>query len=879
MKRIISLLLLLLGAQEMYAQEFVMMRGQVRDSSLTVIPFANVLAKDTTTNEMEAFAVTDVKGGFQIRLRKDTAYELQVTYVGYIPYRDIIQLNETNEEPFIIVLKESINALDEVTVVAEMPVLVMGDTISYKADAFTDGDERKLEDVLEDLPGFEVNDNGEIEVQGQRVEKVLVDGKEFFEGDTKLATKNIPADVVDRIQVLQNYNDIAPLQGISNDDRLALNIELREDKKRIVFGDIEAGGGPDQRYFGHANAFYYAPNTNVNFIGDANNIGQLALTVNDYFRMSGGLASFASRNGTNFRLNAGDLGIPITDRNSARGLTNRLGALNFSKSLSEKLQISGFAIGFNNQDDLGSNSLRTYPQFDEITQERLITNSSVDNQSGLGRFSLEYRPNYNVQVDYNFFGKHGDILQSQLRSSELMNSSNQLTEAIDRLPKSQTHQLRMFSALNNKNIVSAELGYNEDKNETERHLLSSLPLFSGFLDTSVNELDQILSNTSKRFDADFNYYYLLNKTMHINGTFGVNRSNQLLNTTLLNGNSALESIDQQLNITNRYVGISFRKKWEKLTINPGINLNSYELSNDDGTFQKQQFLFPQFIADYDFGSSHTLRLNYRQSLEYNDVTGYVEGLILDSYNTLLSGLNGLKPAIYHTINMRYRNFNTYNFFNIHAGLNHQHIIDGFTQNQELSGIESILNSANSSQANQLTTFYTNLEKRFDHWRLSGEVNLSRSELNNQLENQLLKNVNFTQLYQLNFSAKLFKIWSLRVGYAVSVNEYSSGGLSNSFLNYQPNVSTVVSFKGLRLESTYTYNQYVNRAQNLDSFFDVWDASISYRKSKSPWEFKVQGLNLLDTREVRRDSFSNNLISTFSYFIQQRYGIVTIMYDI
>lgn len=867
------------GLLSVHAQNHVLLKGQTRDTTYAPIAFANVMAIDTATKEMKAFAVTDVKGGFQLRLQANTVYEIKVTFVGFVPLSQHLQLDNTPDDPLILIMKESINSLDEVTVVAEMPVLVQGDTISYKAEAFTNGDERKLEDVLEELPGFAIRDNGDIEVQGQRVDKVLVDGKEFFEGDTKLATKNIPADVVDRVQVLQNFNDIRPMQGLNNDDQLALNIQLKSDKKRIVFGDIEAGGGPEKRYFGHANTFYYSPKTSVNFIGDGNNVGELALTLNDYFRMSGGMGSLASRNGTSFRMNAGDAGIPITDRNSASDLTNRLGAFNFTTRPSDKIQFSGFAIGFDNDVSLGSNSLRTYPQLADQTQEQLLTATSIGNRSGLARFSAKYTPNYNLQLDYSFFGKRSSIDQAMLRNSEQASGSNILTEGNGREPRSQRHQLRMFNALSEKNIISAEVNYNEEETPTNRLLSSQLPLFTDFLASNSFQLSQDRDIFSKRIDGAFNYYHLLNKTTHINAAVGINLSEQTLRSNLNDEQGEVVDLDQDLDITNRYVRLRYRKKWKKLTLSPGISFNSYTVKGVSESPVQSEYFFPQLNARYEFGSSHDVELNYNQSLEYNGVGSYAEGFILNRYNTLSFGNNELNPAISHNVTLNYRNFNMYSFFNISGGLNYRFIKDGFINNQSLSGVENVLTSVNAGEANQTASGYLNLEKRFNHFRVSGTVTVSKSILNNQIENQLIQNDNFTHQYRLNMSARLFKMWSVRTGYTASINRYTSGSLTNQFVNHRPNVGTTLTYKGFRFETEYAFNKYVNQSQDQQTSFDMLDASLSYRKKKSPWEFKIQGLNMLDTRAVRRDSFSDNLISTYSYNIQQRYGLFTVMYDL
>ena len=102
---------------------------------------------------------------------------------------------------------------------------------------FTNGTEKKLEDVLKKLPGVEIDSNGEIEVEGKKVQKVLVEGKEFFDGDSKVATQNIPASAIDKVQVLKNYNEVSSMKGVTNnEDNIAINIKLKEGKKSVLEG-------------------------------------------------------------------------------------------------------------------------------------------------------------------------------------------------------------------------------------------------------------------------------------------------------------------------------------------------------------------------------------------------------------------------------------------------------------------------------------------------------------------------------------------------------------------------------------------------------------------------------------------------------------------
>ena len=247
--RILIILSIVVLSRTAVAQETFEFTGHVVDSLQAPIELANVVAIENASGAVASFAVSDAEGFFLLKLQHDQSYTIKASFVGYETTEVPLEDPGKTQLPFKLELRSSTTQLEDLHFVEEMPITISGDTITYSADAFTKGNERKLEDVLEALPGFDVDKNGEIKVQGKKVERVLVEGKEFFEGDTKLAAENIPADAVDKVQVLTNFNDIAPLGQLNSDnDRIALNIQLQEDKKNFVFGDVEGGLGPDQRY-------------------------------------------------------------------------------------------------------------------------------------------------------------------------------------------------------------------------------------------------------------------------------------------------------------------------------------------------------------------------------------------------------------------------------------------------------------------------------------------------------------------------------------------------------------------------------------------------------------------------------------------------------
>ena len=234
------------------------LKGFVKDSLQNPLPFANVVAEPIIKSNNFKFGITDEKGRYKIKIKKGN-YNVKVSYLGFQTKKTELLIKGDTTKNFI--LTEQPNNLDEVII--EIPVIVKQDTIIYNTDKFVNGKERKLKNVLKKLPGVEVDKNGTVIVQGKKVTKLLVEGKPFFGGGTKLGINNIPADAIDNIVILDNYNEVGFLKNLSDSEEMAMNIILKEDKKKFVFGDIEAGKGNKEFYRTHSNLFLLQPQNNT----------------------------------------------------------------------------------------------------------------------------------------------------------------------------------------------------------------------------------------------------------------------------------------------------------------------------------------------------------------------------------------------------------------------------------------------------------------------------------------------------------------------------------------------------------------------------------------------------------------------------------------
>lgn len=234
-------IVLLLGICFSGIAQNITLKGTVRDSSGKGVEMANIIAINSESKALESYCVTNHSGLYKLNLKTNSTYDVKVSFLGFKTEEFTFKATALDAVKDITLVEEN-SLLSEVDVTYTMPVSVRGDTIVYDTDSFTTGTEKKLKDVLVALPGVEMNDDGQIEVEGKKVQKVMVEGKDFFDGDSKIAADNIPADAIDKVEVLRNYNEIGQMKGLSNDeDNIALNIKLKQGKKNFWFGELTAG--------------------------------------------------------------------------------------------------------------------------------------------------------------------------------------------------------------------------------------------------------------------------------------------------------------------------------------------------------------------------------------------------------------------------------------------------------------------------------------------------------------------------------------------------------------------------------------------------------------------------------------------------------------
>ncbi|UFH46847.1 carboxypeptidase-like regulatory domain-containing protein [Flavobacterium galactosidilyticum] len=876
--------------------------GVITDSKSSGLEMANVMAINKATKAMDSYAITNDKGKYSLTLKPNTAYSLKISFLG-MQNKELDFTTGLENTTKNIAMEEGGIELEGVEIVREMPVSIKGDTIVYNADSFKSGTERKLEDILKKLPGVEVNADGEIEVEGKKVQKLMVEGKDFFDGDTKLGVKNIPADAIDKIQVLRNYSEIGALKGVENNqDNLAMNIKLKSGKKNFWFGDMTAGIGvahKESRYLINPKLFYYNPRYSLNLITNFNNIGELPLTVQDYFKFTGGFRGVGQKGGSSFNVSSNDLGISLLRNNRAKEIETKFGATNFSYNVNKAWSLSGFGIISSSLTDLETKSQTNILQPNSSAILSTENRQEIANQkSNLGLFKLSssYKPTTRFQFDYDILTK----LSKQDENNSLLRESivggNSATENINTSKKqdpiSVNQNLSLYYTQSDKNIFAFEMQHlYQEENPFYNANLKSQPFnladyISGQNRNNINQNRFVKTN---KIDAKLDYYYMVTNKSNINVTLGNTYSHQNFNSSIYqildneavnNLNDAANKNDVNYNFNDTFLGLHYKILTGKFTFTPGVSLHSYSMTNEQlATSNSQNFFraLPDFLAIYQIKKAETLTYNFSYTNSFTDINQLTEGFVFSNYNSLTKGNRFLENATSQVHSLRYFKYNMFNFENITAFATYSKRVDAIKTRAIFNGVNQTSSPFNSDFADETLSGNGSYGRSFlKNYKASLGANLNWSKFNNIQNNIFSTNESFTQSYTLKASTNYKNLPNIELGYNIVKNDYNN----TTFYTEKPFAKLDYFFlKSFSFVTEYEFYHYYNNTKTVDNEYDFLTASLIYQKKGSKLEYKVSGTNLLNTRSLNDDSFSQFATRTSQYTVQARYIIFSLKYNL
>ncbi|MFD0795276.1 outer membrane beta-barrel protein [Mucilaginibacter litoreus] len=657
------------------AQNSRQLSGTIVDSTRLSLPGSNIKLK----NELGDSTVTiaDVNGKFSFPSVKGNKITLVITSIGYDGLIKHYTLQPDNKPVVLdpIILKSATKQLGAVTIVGVNPVVFKEDTVQYSVSAYKVRENAPIEDVLKKIPGLDVDKDGTVTAQGKQVTKVRVNGKDFFGGDVLSATKNLPADVIESVQVIDDYGDQANLTGIkTGEPDKILNFTIRKDKNYGYFGQATAGDGSDllpkkpgvdndNRYIGLLNFFKFKGDQQISVIGSINNTN---VNTFSYGTPTGGGGGFGGGGGR---------------RNAARGSS--------SSTVNRDGITDAHSIGLNYRDQWGK-TLSVYGSY-SFTNNTTFTNSTTFQENGSAtrstsnqisqtttnpvnhrfNFNLEWKPdtlNY-LKVTPTFTYSGSDVTSYDSVSStrqEVINkayTSNSVSNTSSpNYGISGFFNHRFKSTKRNLNIgfnASSVKSYEFD-NPINKYTIgvSSVPAYQYvYTDSRTNS-----------YGVNVSYLEPIGKVSYLELNYAFNHSftsSDKETDTLYTGNRFhkydLLSNNYNYTFTTHRFGLNYRIIETKYNLTLGIgglpaNLEGINLMNNVSTKVNTFNIVPAASFNYTFSRSQALRFNYNGSANQPSFSQLQP--VADFSNALypVQGNPDLRPEFTNNFSLRYNAF-------------------------------------------------------------------------------------------------------------------------------------------------------------------------------------------------------------------------------
>jgi outer membrane receptor protein involved in Fe transport len=886
-------------------------RGQLIDTTGTVLPSATVLLLSAKDSTLVNFGVSNAQGFFELKNISRTEYIFKVTFVGFAPYTVTI-----SPKPDALVvdlgpvkMQPESKVLDAVTVAAERaPVVVKKDTIEFNAGSFRTKPNAVVEDLLKQLPSVEVDNDGTIRAQGQQVQRVTVDGREFFGRDPKLATRNLPADAIDKVQIYDRQSDQAQFTGIDDGQReKTINLELKEEKRQGAFGNLTAGVGTDDRFSARASVNRFMKGNQLSFLGMGNNINEQGFSIGDYMNFTGGTQQMFSGGGVRIQVNnaGGNQGGPsINTGNRNNGIiTSYAGGVNFSNGYGKRNEslISGNYF-YNYLDHaIIQNTYREnfLPDGNFIYDQRASQNNINNNHRA--NLIIDHKIDsansikWTSGFTYNTTNtKQKSIGQTFTPEGQLQNESENLSLADGFTTTFLSEMLYRHRFKKKGRTLSTNL--NLSLSETDRE--GSLNQRNTFLIPEFKEqlVDQrnTQDNQNLTYGVTASYTEPLGNRKYLETSYTFRQNMNDVNREVYD--VVNEELVFNQNLSNKFnsdylfqrAGLNFRMNHTKYSITVGSNFQFTNLKGNletlgakiDRTFQN---MLPVARFSYEFSSTKRLRLDYETSVQEPGIQQLQPVIDNSDPLNIYVGNPNLKPAYQQSWRLNFSTFNPVSFISFFLFGDVFYTTNAITTaqfvNEQRVRTSIPVNVDNTFRAtgNASVSFPINKIKS----RFSIGVNASNQQsinILNEQENQIDQvmlggNVRYTFRYK--------EIVDLSIAPQLSYQKtkYEFDQPDQLFFNQAYNTEANVYFmKHYTFNSAFDYLVYASEATNYRETIPLLNMSVSrFLLKNKRGEMKLSVNNLLDQNIGITQSATSNYFERQTFNSLGRYYMVSFTY--
>jgi hypothetical protein len=928
MKIHLAFLILFLNVFVLSAQR-VELRGQLLDKSTNEsIIGANVaLYKNGETAIMKAVQ-SDVQGNFILLDIPTGVYELQISFVGYSPLKMPVSLTETKNLGTLFLENTGKNLKVLEVEGAQIRAVQKGDTTEINADAFKVNPDATAEDLVKKMPGITV-DKGVVKSGGEEVKKVLIDGKEFFGDDASMALKNLPAEVVSKIQVFDRLSDQAQFSGFDDgNSRRTMNVITRRGMKNAQFGKVYAGAGTEDRFSAGTNLNFFKGNRRISILGQSNNINQQNFSSQDLLGVSssggGGMGGGMGGGGMGRMMgmapSANDPSNFMVGQSNGINTTHSIG-LNYNDSLSPKVKLSGSYFFNNTQNETSKTLSRDFFLSDTTSQIYDDTSSSWSNNLN-HRFNLRmeinldtnnsiiYSPRLSWQLNQNASDNSGitsrelfDTLSTTNTNNAARNSGYSMTQNILFRHKFKKAGRTISLTLNSDN---SEKAGSSDLGSNNRFVLS---------DTSSNLLDLKQQTTTytngQTYSTNIMFTENIGKVAQLFLNYSpsqtINKSlketNRLdpMNLEILKLDSLLSNSFDNV-ITTQKGGAGIRIRTPKIMMVLNANMQQVVLTGNQrfpNQFELRKTfnnILPFAMFNFKFSSSTNMRVFYRSSTNIPSINQLQT--VLDNSNPLQlsTGNANLKQEFSQSITTRFGSANMKTsrsvFVNLSSNFTNNYIANSiFIANNDTVVSNGIILRKGSQLSrpvnlngfvnfNSLVTYSFPVKLIQSTLNIQGGLNynLRPGEINGQRNESETFAYSGGIVIASNISEKIDFTVSYNGGWNKVTNTLQPSLNNNYIVQTAGLKANWLPWKGLVLNTEITQSKYSGLGTGFNQNFTLWNAGVGYKflKDKSG-EIRATVFDLLKQNQSINRSVTETFVEDSYTRVLSRYFLFSFTY--
>lgn len=859
------------------------------------IEFATIQLLNPKDSVAITGATTNASGRFTLNAKKAKQYILKASFMGYEDQFKNIS-GEANLNVGTITLAENSVLLKEASVEAKaIEIAVKGDTIEYNADSYKVAENAALEELLKKMPGVEIDTEGKITINGKEIKKILVDGKEFFSDDPKVASKNLPAKMIEKLQVLDQKSDMALMTGFDDGEETpVINLQVKPGMKRGIFGNAFMGVGNEGKYEGNAFVAIAQDNTTISLMGGTNNTNNAGASD-----LAGAMFGGGGGRGMSF--------------GGGRGITKTTNiGVNVAHEIKDKLKLSTDVRVMERNNYVTSSSNRVYtsninPGFED-------TNSTGDNRnkSFAGGMRAEWTPDKDTKI---IFSPHLEF-NTDKRYSE-SHSLTQYEESSALYDKS-NNSYQNYDSKGNGNRLSGNLDFSRKLGKAGRVVSMGFQLggnkskskgvnynkieYIGRLNDSI--IDQLFSEESKShtWRATASYVEPLSNNYFLETAYRI--SGNIQNTdkkTFNNANLGVEGADHDYSLVdttntryvqnefiNQNISLKIRKQAEKYNWMMGFALDPshskttlHDPANPNITIPTRSYLNVTPIAQFNYlpNKNTNLRVNYSANTREPTSLMLYDGIYSRNGLNTTSGNPNLKPSFASTLNLRFRKSipekGSFLMLIVNGNSTKNAIVTTSQINTQTGGKDSSYANVNGNKgANARFMFNTPL--KWKNWSVSS-MSYAAYRLDNTLiddEKNRAKILNFQENIGVQFRSQYFD-FALRVNASYNnMKNTISKSNNNTTWNYGGIYDMTLYlgeillkqgatpfWKGFNIESDINYKANAGFSSGYKQKEWLWNASISkdlFSNSKGTGTIRFKMYDILN----QRSNYSQNYTATY-----------------